>query len=169
MLFLRFLICSFYGAFFIATILNHFRFPFIDKLRSLDFLNLLPKWSFFAPTPGTSDFHLVYRSMNELGEITEFKEIILTDRNYLLSLFWNKKKRVKKALFDLVIDLSNTRYGDNVEHLQISFSYLALLNFVIGAREKNNVGKIQFAILKTDGFIGGNQPTLLFNSDFHAI
>jgi hypothetical protein len=159
----------FYFIFLVLTIINQLNFKISNLFREIDFIHILPKWTFFAPNPGTFDFHLLFREMDHEGNISNFKEINLLERSTLISLVWNSNKRLKKALFDLVLDLGSINNYENKDNYKITFSYLAILNFLSCQRLKSNTIRIQFAIIRSDGYISTNKPTLVFNSDFHDL
>ena len=165
------LIIIFFSCWFILTFINQFRFSFTKKLKSTDIFHLLPVWTFFAPNPGTSDYHFVYRVMNENNRVSEFIEIPLHENRNLISAFWNAQKRVKKALADLVMSLKQiceTKAADD-DNIKLSFSYIALLNFLSNIPKPPDTKFIQFAILESGGFIDSENPRLIMCSEFHHV
>lgn len=62
-----------------ASILNQFRFSWFQRFRQYDSFSLLPIWSFFAPNPGQSDYHLVFRDRQHDGSHSEWSEIEITE------------------------------------------------------------------------------------------
>lgn len=166
---IRILAVVIFAAWFILTVLVHFKFSWKDKLVALS-AGLLPQWNFFAPNPGTYDFHLVYRVKSSNG-ISAFREVPLHHREYLISAFWNSEKRLKKVLFDLVIDLaaSTAAMGSGKGAIKTSFSYIALLNFLTGVPKGPDAESIQFAIMSSTGFLEFEKPTMILCSAFHHL
>ena len=156
---------------FILTIINQFNYKWVQKVKKFDVFHLLPRWTFFAPNPGTSDYHFVFRLMDVNNNVSSFTEIPLYGNRNFLSAFWNSNKRVKKALADLVMDLNRQCVSKeiNEENIKISFSYIALLNFLSNVPKSTNTKSIQFAILKSQGFIDDEIPSLIICSEFHNV
>jgi len=155
----------------VLTTLNQFESQSAMKLRRHDIFYLLPRWTFFAPNPGTSDYHLVYRYMKGDGTVSEFREVTFPERQPLLSALWNPHKRLRKAFLDLSMDLTRLcgRPDINEDNIKITFSYLAVLNFLKGVPLTRDVRSVQFAIMKSKGFIDSELPKLVICSDFHDI
>src|SRR5690348_12432463 len=63
------LIALFFLGWFILSILNQFGFAWFDKITRHDHFSLLPLWTFFAPNPGQSDYHLIYRDRKTDGSL----------------------------------------------------------------------------------------------------
>src|SRR3954470_12564692 len=90
------------GGWFVVAVLNQFRFRWFDRVRRRDRLYLLPAWTFFAPNPGRSDYHLVYRDRRRDGSLTDWREVPLGAPRRPYSCVWNPRKRARKALSDIV-------------------------------------------------------------------
>lgn len=68
--------------------------------------DLVPKWNFFAPKPGTHDYYLLYRDQFVDGTAGYWREAPgLSEPRPWYAPIWNPDKFVPKALFDLVQDL----------------------------------------------------------------
>ena len=74
-------------------------------IKSIDLFSLIPTWNFFAPNPGTNDYHLLYRERLDTGEYGVWMEIPFPKQSGLLKLVWNPRKRRAKVLSDIVISL----------------------------------------------------------------
>lgn len=161
----------FFALWLILTIFNQFSFKWVNQMKKKDVFHLLPSWTFFAPNPGTSDYHIVYRTMDVNENISAFIEIPLHNNRQLMHACWNSSKRVKKALTDLVMSLKKLCAVQDLkkEKLQVSFSYIALLNFLTHLEKSSSVKFIQFAILESKGYNDTNPPQLLICSDFHHV
>lgn len=104
---------------------------FTRRLRVMDLAGLVPHWTFFAPTPGTCDYYLLYRDDQLLdSSLTAWREISLCDNRRPWHLLWNPRKREKKALFDLTTALLREVQLEHLETIQLSVPYLALLTYV---------------------------------------
>lgn len=161
----------FFALWLLLTIFNQFNLKWAKQIKTQDVFHLLPSWTFFAPNPGTSDYHIVYRTMDDNKNISAFIEIPLHNNRQLTHACWNSSKRTKKALTDLVMSLKKLCVVEDLkkEKLQVSFSYIALLNFLTHIEKSTSVKFIQFAILESKGFNDPNQPQLLICSDFHHV
>jgi hypothetical protein len=161
----------FFALWLLLTILNQFNFKWARQIKKQDVFHLLPSWTFFAPNPGTSDYHIVYRTMDDNKNISAFIEIPLQSDRQLTHACWNSSKRIKKALTDLVMSLKKLCAAEELkkEKLQVSFSYIALLNFLTHLEKSASVKFIQFAILESKGYNDPNPPQLLICSDFHHV
>jgi hypothetical protein len=84
-------------------------------------------------------------------------------------MFWNPQKRVKKALFDVanILQAHCAAGVYNDRNVGLSFSYIALLNFVMSAPLDPRTTAVQFALLTSDGFTGEDHPHLVMSSSFH--
>lgn len=81
-----------------------------EWFRAYDVLSLVPAWNFFAPNPGTTDYHLLYRDKLESGEVSVWKEIPIDKEPTILKAIWNPHKRKSKVLSD-VIGIVNQSLG----------------------------------------------------------
>lgn len=161
----------FFATWLLLTILIQFDFKWANQIKKQDVFHLLPSWTFFAPNPGTSDYHIVYRTMDENNHVSAFVEFPLHSDRPLTHAFWNSSKRVKKVLTDLVMILKKTIAAEdlNKEKLQVSFSYIALLNFLTHLEKPASAKFIQFAILESKGYNDPGPPKLLICSEFHHV
>lgn len=76
-------------------------------LKSVDLFSLIPTWNFFAPNPGTNDYHLLYRERLDAGGYGVWREVSFPKQSGLLKLVWNPRKRRAKVLSDVVISLGS--------------------------------------------------------------
>ncbi|TKC06224.1 hypothetical protein [Pedobacter frigoris] len=163
-------VIAFYGIWFLGTICHQFDYKWVAGIRKFDYFRILPRWTFFAPNPGTTDYHLLYRHMDKNDQVSDFKEIPLHDR-HASSFIWNASKRSKKVLFDLVQEMNRicNREDVNEAAVKLSFSYICILNFLTKIPKAQDTKSIQFAIVASSGFIEYGEPTLTFCSDFHHV
>jgi hypothetical protein len=76
-------------------------------VKSLDLFSLIPTWNFFAPNPGTNDYHLLYRERLDDGAYGVWREVPFPKQSGLLKLVWNPRKRRAKVLSDVVVSLGS--------------------------------------------------------------
>ncbi len=76
-------------------------------VKSLDLFSLIPTWNFFAPNPGTNDYHLLYRERLDAGGYGVWREVPFPKQSGLLKAVWNPRKRRAKVLSDVVISLGS--------------------------------------------------------------
>jgi hypothetical protein len=88
------------------TALNSTNRGYVQLRRLGPLHDLIPKWNFFAPRPGTHDYYLLYRDQHVDGSFGRWREAPGLDRSpSWYAAVWNPNKFVPKALFDLVQDL----------------------------------------------------------------
>src|SRR5215470_1017153 len=115
---------------FLISVLSQLNVPTIKPLKEHDIFSLIPNWSFFAPRPGTSDYHLVFRDMDSDGNWDRWQEIPLTDRRTLWSAIWNPQKRKTKTLSDVVRGLLGLAQDSSLKDFSLTLPYLAILNYI---------------------------------------
>lgn len=69
---------AFFALWTVLTLLNQFPGDRWKAWKRFDAFNLIPKWTFFAPTPGTGDLCLLYRLQSASGEMTQFQELTIS-------------------------------------------------------------------------------------------
>lgn len=161
------------GAWAVLTTLNQHPRRGFDRLRVLDPAGLwIPDWRFFAPDPGTLDYHVLYRDRLPDGSMTLWTEIDVFERRRLGQVLVHPNRRREKALYDAVNDL--TRYrppeGGGPEDIQLSVGYLTLLTFVThAARHHEDADRTQFLIAMSTGFDEREEPYPVFTSNLHPL
>jgi hypothetical protein len=154
-----------------ASVLGQIDYKLSMRLRAHDHFSLIPRWTFFAPRPGTSDYHLLYHVDPDDGE-HRWHEEQLADPRTVLGSVWNPLKRNKKALSDAVRSLgrlSKELEGENLWQVQYSVPYLAALCFLSWRPQSPTATHIRFMILESDGFYAEREPRLLFLSARHSL
>ncbi len=162
------------------TILNQMKRTrrWVTFIVAYDVLGLIPIWTFFAPNPGNTDTHLLYRDLYGDGTITQWKELNLVKRRNVLHI-WQPKRRISKAVVDVFPDLLNN-FDDNETVTEsefkplpktkmLSFPYILLLNLTCMEQTDIFSERRQFAIAKTNGHNWRSEPTVFFVSAFHEI
>lgn len=163
-------VAGFFLLWFALSVLNQFHLAWFEHVKKWDAFALLPIWTFFAPNPGQSDYHCVYRDRLADGSLDRWIEVDLCEPRTPVSFIWNPQKRTKKVLSDLVASLLNGTTAEDRDRPEIVFSlpYLLLLNVVSNLPRDDRAQARQFVLVETFGFRPTAQPRLLLKSDFHA-
>lgn len=119
----------------------------------------IPQWRFFAPSPGTSNHHIFYKTREKGNEKwSEWQEMHTPKYNNLLSLFWNPESRYIKANFDLASSIINlVSYGASFQYIKTSEPYISIKEMLNHKFECSNIDEYQFLIaiskseISTDG------------------
>jgi hypothetical protein len=156
-------------AWFIISALSQLNVRRIVALKSHDVFSLIPNWSFFAPRPGTSDYHLLFRDVNSRGEPGKWQEIPLAERRSLWGAIWNPQKRRTKTLSDVVRGLLRLAQDKSLRDYSFTLPYLAILNYISSLPHPELSVQTQFMILKSDGFFSKQDPEFLFLSNLHGL
>ena len=148
---------------------------FLRGIKILDFIlyrfplctQLIPGWSFFATTPNTFDYHLLYREINN-QQVEEWQDLYtLEEKRSIYSFLWNPEHRFTKAFVDLAVDLINFSHtAKDKRQVYISLSYLQILNYVDSLNHKPFSEKVQFLILTNSR---AHDYKVMFLSDVHPI
>lgn len=155
---------------FIVSVLVQFVPSGLDeKLRKYDYFSLLPRWTFFAPNPGVTDFHLLYRDRLENGVFGHWKEIPLTEKRSIRKALWNPEKRNSKLLTDSVRGLIRISGLYSSRGYKTTLPYLVILNFVSSLPRWNLTNGTQFLIMESFGFYSGKTPRVVFRSEIHRL
>lgn len=166
------------GVWFAVSVAAQFRDERFEKLRRFDVFGLVPLFTFFAPNPGHSDQHLLYRDRSASGAVGEWVEIPLVDARRWYSVVWGPDKREKKILADAINSLMTSverqsRSGVDATDLQyylmLSVPYLTLLNVVVQRPAAPDVTHRQFVVAETFGLAAPRKLVPLFSSPFHAL
>jgi hypothetical protein len=141
----------------------------IGWLKGHDYFAMIPAWTFFAPNPGTTDVHLLYRDKLSDGAVMGWREVPY--HTSALRVVWNPHKRLQKGLSDLGNELQ--RYAaDHLEQPELiltSSGFIALLNFVTRQPHALSTAFTQFAIARSYGFDSQERADVMFLSAFHRI
>lgn len=126
----------------------------------------IPHWNFFGPRPGMFDLQLLYRDHLSHPMYSAWHHVVLAPPRALHNIFWNPGRRVRKALFDLVVSLRAVPQTE--EALRISIPYLAIMNYVSFLPHVEDVIGTQFAILLLD-FNNDRTPDIVVVSEIFAL
>ncbi|MFB1064329.1 hypothetical protein [Natrinema sp. H-ect4] len=168
-----------------ATVVNSFKPGSKFLVQHCGLLaQLVPKWNFFSPHPGRYDYHVLYRDRTAGDTATEWQRVSDFSRTSgVLGWVWNPDIYRYKALFDVVQELQiaveekQSRDGTDQEvptlepmpldEIQMSLSYIALLNYVTHQRHSELSETTQFTIMKHSREIEQYEP--VFVSGYHSI
>lgn len=112
----------------VLSAINQFSFAFFNKLVArYDHVMLMPRYTFFAPNPGSTDYRFLVRDYHGEDKPCPWQEIPIVRKRSLRDAFWNPDKRRSKGLFDLVQSLImiHREYEDPAV-LMTSIPYIAL-------------------------------------------
>ena len=165
---------------FVLSILNQID-DFSRKVSRFDYLNLLPRWTFFAPNPGISDVFLVYRTadksldLREEKSYVEHRDAISRWRELIhpslagheIVLLWRPSRRASKA----IVDLAQCFYRGSADlrinklMIKLSLSYLIFCDMVEKFTEPGE--QYQWAVVVGHGFQGRRSLRFQYISGFH--
>lgn len=154
---------------FVLSALSQLKLQPLQKLKARDNFSLLPNWSFFAPRPGTFDYHLLFRDGDSSGNFNKWEEVPLADPRTLWGAVWNPGKRNKKALSDSVHALAQRSKTQPLKAVQLTIPYLATLNYISSLPHTESATHTQFMILRSDGFFSQKDPQVVFLSYVHSL
>jgi hypothetical protein len=140
-----------------------------QTIRHFDPLGFLPSWSFFAPRPAQSDFHILYRDFMRTGSVTEWREVIRPLWRPWYSFAWNPEKRQKKALFDAINVLLRDETKDHLRLLPLELPYLLLLQHISGRPHSVGAHATQFLIMNSSATGEIREPKALLISAVHEL
>jgi hypothetical protein len=161
-------------AFNITTLLRHLPTRLIPRrltytLSTSLFGNFLPRWNFFAPTPGTYDYHLLYRNRWGDALVGSWCEIeVLPARPIFgLSSFWNPRRHEVKALVDVAgeISASAEELRRNPTSALGTVPYIALLSKVSSSPRLHEATHTQFLLLAR----ATGESHVIMASAFHGL
>jgi hypothetical protein len=130
---------------------------------------MIPAWSFFAPNPGTTDLHLLYRDRLVDDSVTCWKEVV--PRSTWLRFCWNPTKRLQKGISDMadVLQRFALSHRDHGELILIHPTFLALLHFVSRQPHSPIAMSTQFILARSQGVDTPEEAEIMFLSSFHRI
>ena len=169
-----YLVLALFGTYFVLSVIGQFEIKLNYYIRGFDPFALLPIWTFFAPNPGQTDYHLLYRDKLSDGTVTELREIEVTETRRWISFLWNPEKHSKKVLSDVVAMAVDSLPSDRPvgRELMLTLPYLLLLNVVChqggdgGARAG---ARRQFLVVETFGIDRIAPLRVLIQSEFHPL
>ncbi len=158
------------GFWLLASAICQFNILRLEKFfRRMDYFSLLPRWSFFAPNPGVTDYHLLYRDKDQEDECGRWTEYAIASKRTLIGAVWNPKKRAKKALSDTVQTMIRSSNKLEPSQYKTSICYIALVNFIASLPRQSESKSTQFMIMESYGHYPTKGPKMLFRSEFHKL
>lgn len=149
-----------------------------DRLARYDPFGLLPRWTFFAPNPGTHDHHLIYRyaeadhgskesgSDLALGPWQQVDELL---KGRTVPLLWNPKRRLSKTFSDIVNGMARMRrHGDYFDLISMFSTEYAWLTHM-AEKQVPHDAVYQWAIVRTHGKVDMRKLWIVFLSRHHRI
>jgi hypothetical protein len=163
-----FVLIPIFGAWFALSVALQFAPKWLVPLKLYDHFSLLPGWTFFAPNPGTSDTHLLFRDRLIDPGMTPWREVPI--RRSPLRAFWHPQKRAAKTLRDLETHLLQLRDQKATrESVFLSIPYLTLINYISSFPRANFTVSTQFTMVRSCGYWGGTPSAIIFLSELHAV
>ncbi|HTS31809.1 MAG TPA: hypothetical protein VMH81_38330 [Bryobacteraceae bacterium] len=138
-------------------------------LNGMDRFSLIPRWTFFAPNPATSDYRLMFRDRYAGGRFSLYREVPLGARLSVLHVIWNPGKRGQKLLADSVRGLVRSAAAMHESGLKTTLGYLAILNYVASLPRTSASEATQFVIVETFGHFPVKEPRLVMQSEVHRL
>jgi hypothetical protein len=161
---------AFLALWLLLTVVKQLPGPWLARLFTRDRLGLVPGWTFFAPHPGTYDYHPLVRYRVDERELSPWRELDLgIEARTSRALVWNPHKRGRKALFDLTMDLGTLARSlpEKLDDLQFSVPYLALLQAAARAPEAQFGNGVQFILVQNAR--DDTPPAVIFVSRLHDL
>jgi hypothetical protein len=170
-----------FGLWLLISIIWQFQFKSLTTFKEFDFIGIFPNWTFFAPNPGTSDYHIVYRLAQNDTVISEWMEIPLISYRTYLNSIWNPEKRKVKLLIDCINALIKTvqkcrkeKMSDlyMTQNLCTSVPYLLILNAVTKFHkndEATDATHLQFTLVESFGIESTESAKPIISSPFHRV
>jgi hypothetical protein len=160
------LVSTVFGCLLLATVAHNLGVT-NHLLDFLGTLGLVPKWTFFAPTPGTRNFYLLYRDRSSEGLTSPWRVLHGMDRNRsYLTCIWNPERRLRKALHDLITALPYEMLEDRPHLFKLSTPYLLLITHVSSLSRLADAETTQFLIMED---YADERPSLVFCSELHKL
>jgi hypothetical protein len=161
-------------AFNLATLIRHFPPRFVPwrltyLLSTSLFGHFMPRWNFFAPNPGTFDYHLLYRDRRENGLVGPWHEVRLLPTHTVVGItaFWNPRRLEVKALVDMASEISSTADELNSDPTILlgTVPYIALLTKISALPHDPESSCSQFLLLATSN----GASRIIMASAYHGL
>jgi hypothetical protein len=163
-----------FGSWLVLTLLFQLQLEGSKKwnwIPVLDIFSMVPRWTFFAPNPGQSDYHLLYRDIWLNGNTSNWKEVNIGYSDNYTTILWNPLKRKSKAIHDIFsqVIVEIKAKPDDLQRLKISLPYLMILNHVNALDHDIHTAKVQFMIMEAFGYNENKEPQIALLSDMHRL
>jgi hypothetical protein len=163
------LLALWFGSWLLISVLCQIPGKFSDLIQRVDIFNLIPRWNFFAPSPGTYDVHLLFRDRLPDDTFSPWKEISGCRHTPYFSMIWNPGRRHNKAMFDVTRHIADiaSHNQESPEKIQVSIPYITILNFVSARKRKYYACQTQFLLMRSYNRATEKEPTVIFTSSLH--
>lgn len=135
----------------ITLLAQHSRFrPFSSR----DAFHVIPRWTFFAPNPGTRDYHLVVRDRCRDGRMSDWKSVPVYSTRPRFGYLWHPQKRSSKIMNDAIQSIKLLLKHENVGATGLPFTmpYILLLYCAAHAvPPEPDAVEFQIAIIESTG------------------
>ncbi|MFN0130079.1 MAG: hypothetical protein ACKV19_25730 [Verrucomicrobiales bacterium] len=163
-------VTAFLALLFLASVINQLSWSAWETwVARIDIFGFLPHWKFFAPDPGYTGNHLVYRDgeRDSWGAWTEV-EVPTADA---LGWLWNPARSERKALLDLINSFIFSRPAYAKAKLEyLSEGYLGLLAWAMAQpRQSPSAKQRQFAVIMCTGHGAARRLQVAFSSAPHGL
>lgn len=155
------------GFWFFISVLNQLRVKWFKSIKYRDIFALIPSWSFFAPNPGRTDYHLMARFETDKNTLSPWQNLNINKKSSLSGI-WNPNKRMQKTLTDCTSEIKFLKIDYNSDSIELTNAYLTLLSIALKYKQPN-ASKIQFSIIETYGYFNPSQPNPILISNWHKI
>jgi hypothetical protein len=162
-------VVAFFVAWFVATVIKQFRGRAARAVQRCDRCSLVPQWTFFAPNPGRSDLHVLYRDVLADSTVTGWSELALAVPRSRWTTLWNPQKRRRKAVSDAASALAIVPKELVGPELMVSDPYVMLLALVVAANGRPDARFREFVIVATDSTAATAQPRVRLKSALHPV
>jgi hypothetical protein len=136
-------------------------------VRALFRLGFVPQWSFFAPAPGIQNLYLLYRDLNSNGDVTAWRVVHQMDEaRPPWSFAWNPRRRVRKALLDLILALELGREEMRPDVLKLSTPYLLIIHHFSRFQRPPGAFATEFLVMASNP---NQPPRVAFQSERHRL
>lgn len=157
-----------FGGWLAATVACQFNSRLARALRRRDPLLVIPQWTFFAPEPAVTDYHVLYRDEYSDGTHSGWMELVL-DPKPACRAVWNVHKRRSKALFDLVQGLLTLLADDPRAEVKYTVGYVLLLQAVSREPRGREPARTQFVVVESSGYTPSGPPRVVLRSEPHRL
>lgn len=128
---------------------------------------LLPRWTFFAPVPATSNLYVMYRDIYRDARCTAWRMLSEMDEfRSPLSFVWNPRKRFRKALHDLITSFPYDSVQSRPELVKLSRPYLLIVHYISSFPRLPGAIATQFLIMEDQR---GARARVVFSSEPHGL
>ncbi len=157
---------------FIISVISQF----VDRLGArfprMCAFGMIPRWTFFAPRPGTDDMHLLYRDELADAAIGDLAYVPTIDGRRWYHVIWNPKKYHNKIFCDLASSLrSQLRdirdgYRDS-RIIMLSTPYIMMMHMAMRMPRPPCAVARQFILVRDQAFTTDPDRAVIFLSEFH--